>query len=218
MLQRWQIVAAAWESVIKTTCGSLCLRAFIATGLWDHVGRFPPERPLRSRDVRESEKDPERDGRRGVPVRMALGSRVLTGDACFHELVQRAPARARWQAGDAVALDAAVEEVADNVHAAEGWPLKASPLRLRWPIRRLWALMKGCALLWWGCAGGFPQVTRRSSLPAQSAQSGHGELCHRGDSLRVFGILPNRPSLLVTRSSNANSACHHATEHLPLGS
>jgi hypothetical protein len=123
MMQRGQIVAAASESVIKTTCASLCLRAFIATGLSDHVGRFTPERPLRSRYVRESEEDPESDGRRGVPVRMALGSRVLTEDACFGELVQRAQAKARWPwrlAGDAVALDAAAEEAADNFHAAEG--------------------------------------------------------------------------------------------------
>jgi hypothetical protein len=49
---------------------------------------------------------------------MGLSSRVLTEDACFADLVQRAEAKARWQprpARGALALD----EPADNLHADE---------------------------------------------------------------------------------------------------
>ena len=123
MLQRGQIVAAACEAVSKTTCASLCMRAFITTGLSDHVGRFSAERPLRSRYVRDSEDDPERDGRRGVTDRMALGSRLLTADACYAELRQRADGKARWRrkpAPQQVTMDDVAAEDADNFYADEG--------------------------------------------------------------------------------------------------
>jgi hypothetical protein len=150
--QRGQIVAAPLWSVNSTTSTSLCQGAFISAMLSDddHVGGFTPEHPLRSRYVRWSEGDRER----GVQAGMALGCRVLTADACLHEVVRRARTKARrrrWSAGDAGTVVAG-EGAAGNLRAADGPGCEAWPLRLRGRVGEGWGLMKTCRVI--PCSGG----------------------------------------------------------------
>ena len=122
MLKRGQIVAAACEAAQGATQMSLCMRAFLTTGLADHEGGFGPERPLSSDYVRLSDEDPERD-RPPAPGRLPISSRLITDPEFVQALRERAAAKPRWRrkrGGDRGEIGGAEAEDVDNFLAADG--------------------------------------------------------------------------------------------------